>query len=144
MNLYENLLAFKEKNNNLNVKLQDFAATKSELEERNKRILELESINSHLKDENKYISYLYLSTLSKRVDAYQNQIKDWEVMTSEIKNKFLIIENENKTLREESEDFKQKYEDCDFKLKLLKEKAITQVTKMSLQFDPIDEKLTYL
>ena len=52
MNLYENLLAFKEKNNNLNVKLQDFAATKSELEERNKRILELESINSHLKDEN--------------------------------------------------------------------------------------------
>ena len=49
-------------------------------------------------------------------------MKEWESKSNEIKNKFLIIDNENKTLREEAEDFKQKFDDCDFKLKLLKEK----------------------
>lgn len=53
LNLYENLLAFKEKNNSLQIKVQELSKVKTELDEKSKRLSELEGMFSNLKDENK-------------------------------------------------------------------------------------------
>lgn len=52
LGIYENLLYLKEKNNNLQQRLQEMLVVKAEVEEKNKRFVELESINLTLKDEN--------------------------------------------------------------------------------------------
>ena len=52
-NLYENLLVLKDKNNVLQMKLQEMMIVKSELDDKIRRLNELENVNSILKDENK-------------------------------------------------------------------------------------------
>lgn len=52
LGIYENLMYLKEKNNNLQNKLQEMMVVRAEVDEKSNRFAEIESMNLTLKDEN--------------------------------------------------------------------------------------------
>jgi hypothetical protein len=113
-NVYDYLLQFKEKNNQLQLKLNDLTKFKIELDTKNKKISELEKSLSQHKIEIKRLH------LKNEENLKQNQ--NWENSFREIKGKIIKLEEEKIKLNDEIDKWRVKYEDLEFKHDILKEK----------------------
>jgi len=113
-NVYDYLLNFKERNNQLQIKLNDLTKFKIELDAKNKKISELEKSLSQHKIEIKRLH------LKNEENLRQNQL--WENSFREFKGKMIKLEEEKIKLNDDVDKWRMKYEDLEFKYDILREK----------------------
>jgi len=113
-NVYDYLLQFKEKNNKLQLKLDDLSKFKNEIESKNKKISEMEKSLCQHKTE--------IKRLHLRNEENIKQNLNWENSFREFKGKIIKLEEEKIKLNDEIDKWRVKYEDLEFKQEILKEK----------------------
>jgi myosin heavy subunit len=113
-NVYDYLIQFKEKNNQLQLRLNDVSKFKIELDTKNKKISELEKNLSQHKIE--------IKRLQLKIEENIKQNQNWEISFREFKGKIIKLEEEKINLNDAIDKWRVKYEDLEFKNEILKEK----------------------
>jgi hypothetical protein len=123
-NIYDYLIKFKERNNALQIRLNDLSKLKVEISIRDSKIKELEYSLAGCKNE--------IQRLVNKNEENMKLNEFWESTFREIKYKLNILEEEKIKYKDEADEFRSRYEDLVFKNEILEKKIVSNEENITL------------